>query len=508
MPYPGYLLNPGDMFQVDIDRVLFATGAIKSEEQAAQGRSIRSKEKNVAKELLQDTSPVEIRRQEVEKKRALMREEKLKKGEMLEEPNEKTYEPVSVLEDSRDTRDEIKFRLERYGLRRIALRLGKAGSGQSWRLTDKEKKERRDHMTKIKIFNGKRHNIPFEEFKETAKKLFIRANALSLNVKARTVPSETLDLLSLKEGEELAKATIPKRIVKAIAGKTLADLREKTGCRIRIPFDWEKGPRTGTQTLTLLGTPEATTQAKALIEEFVERNPEGPPPSVSEKSVCLNCSETGHHWRACAQPLTDTIEAFEMRDQKLQAVKFEREKANRTCMNCKQPGHISSDCTQPKTESTIKALALRDQKLQNAKRADTSRNMINNREQIAKPEPRAVNATAQRPATLAEKRASEASGTSKYALKKAAELQEALAKQMEKEDENPVNALKAYATPWQPRPYMSPFAFVPRYLEVHHAIASAVYLRHPVVRHGLAEVPTPFSPETNQLAFNWYLRRR
>ncbi len=29
MIYPGYLLNPGDMFQVDIERVLFATGAKK-----------------------------------------------------------------------------------------------------------------------------------------------------------------------------------------------------------------------------------------------------------------------------------------------------------------------------------------------------------------------------------------------------------------------------------------------------------------------------------------------
>lgn len=30
MTYPGYLLNPGDMFQVDPERVLFATGARKS----------------------------------------------------------------------------------------------------------------------------------------------------------------------------------------------------------------------------------------------------------------------------------------------------------------------------------------------------------------------------------------------------------------------------------------------------------------------------------------------
>ncbi|KAI9879301.1 MAG: mitochondrial 37S ribosomal protein nam9 [Pleopsidium flavum] len=74
--------------------------------------------------------------------------------------------------------------------------------------------------------------------------------------------------------------------------------------------------------------------------------------------------------------------------------------------------------------------------------------------------------------------------------------------------ENPIDATKPYATPWRPRPYMSAFAFIPRYLEVNQSVCSAVYLRHPVARPGLGEVPTPFNIETNQLAFNWYLRRR
>lgn len=74
--------------------------------------------------------------------------------------------------------------------------------------------------------------------------------------------------------------------------------------------------------------------------------------------------------------------------------------------------------------------------------------------------------------------------------------------------ENPVDPSKPYATPWQPRDYMSAFAFIPRYLEVNQNICSAVYLRHPVARPGLAEVPTPFHGETLGLAFNWYLRRR
>ncbi|KAL8872696.1 MAG: hypothetical protein Q9174_001714 [Haloplaca sp. 1 TL-2023] len=83
-----------------------------------------------------------------------------------------------------------------------------------------------------------------------------------------------------------------------------------------------------------------------------------------------------------------------------------------------------------------------------------------------------------------------------------------LRKAMAEARENPIDATKPYATPWRPRPYMSAFAFVPRYLEVHHRICSAVYLRHPVARPGLAEVPTPFGNDTNALAFNWYLRRR
>ena len=61
---------------------------------------------------------------------------------------------------------------------------------------------------------------------------------------------------------------------------------------------------------------------------------------------------------------------------------------------------------------------------------------------------------------------------------------------------------------WSPREYMSPFAFIPKYMEVNHAICSAVYLRHPVCGPGYSEVPTPYGIETGGLAFNWYLRRR
>ncbi|PGH15516.1 hypothetical protein AJ80_05533 [Polytolypa hystricis UAMH7299] len=74
--------------------------------------------------------------------------------------------------------------------------------------------------------------------------------------------------------------------------------------------------------------------------------------------------------------------------------------------------------------------------------------------------------------------------------------------------ENPVDGTKPYATPWRPKDYMSAFAFIPRYLEVNQNICAAVYLRHPVARPGMAEVPTPFPEVINGAAFAWYLRRR
>ncbi|KAK2040825.1 hypothetical protein LZ31DRAFT_557537 [Colletotrichum somersetense] len=85
--------------------------------------------------------------------------------------------------------------------------------------------------------------------------------------------------------------------------------------------------------------------------------------------------------------------------------------------------------------------------------------------------------------------------------------QKALANLLRQDAENPIDESKPYWTPWEPRRYISPFAFIPRYLEVNQNICAAVYLRHPVARRGMAEVPTPFAYEVNQLAFNWYLRR-
>ncbi|QPH12060.1 hypothetical protein C2857_004097 [Epichloe festucae Fl1] len=82
-----------------------------------------------------------------------------------------------------------------------------------------------------------------------------------------------------------------------------------------------------------------------------------------------------------------------------------------------------------------------------------------------------------------------------------------LARLLQYDEENPIDDTKPYATPWRPRPFMSAFAFIPRYLEVNPNICAAVYLRHPVARKGMAEVPTPFGYLTNQLTHNWYLER-
>jgi ribosomal protein S4 len=84
----------------------------------------------------------------------------------------------------------------------------------------------------------------------------------------------------------------------------------------------------------------------------------------------------------------------------------------------------------------------------------------------------------------------------------------ALKKILQAIKDNPADDTKTYGTPWRPRDYMSAFTFIPRFLEVNQKICAAVYLRHPVARPGSAEVPSPYGFDSQQLAFNWYLRRR
>lgn len=50
MRYPGYLLNPGDMFQVDPERVMFATGAPKNKAERRESRLARQKSEQTPEE--------------------------------------------------------------------------------------------------------------------------------------------------------------------------------------------------------------------------------------------------------------------------------------------------------------------------------------------------------------------------------------------------------------------------------------------------------------------------
>ncbi|KAI9504234.1 hypothetical protein BX070DRAFT_190083 [Coemansia spiralis] len=58
-----------------------------------------------------------------------------------------------------------------------------------------------------------------------------------------------------------------------------------------------------------------------------------------------------------------------------------------------------------------------------------------------------------------------------------------------------------------PQPYQQPWMFIPDYLEVNYNTCSVVYLRDPVTRQGVTEVPSPYPPEFHALAFEFYLRR-
>ena len=57
---------------------------------------------------------------------------------------------------------------------------------------------------------------------------------------------------------------------------------------------------------------------------------------------------------------------------------------------------------------------------------------------------------------------------------------------------------------WKPLDYMTPWIFIPKYLEVDFATCSAVFLRSPLVQPSLMEIPSPFPPSWHQLVFEWY----
>ncbi|GMM38766.1 mitochondrial 37S ribosomal protein [Saccharomycopsis crataegensis] len=66
---------------------------------------------------------------------------------------------------------------------------------------------------------------------------------------------------------------------------------------------------------------------------------------------------------------------------------------------------------------------------------------------------------------------------------------------------------KGYFTPWEPRAFLGAFAILPHHLEISFNTCHAVYLRDPVARPGESEVISPFSIETHQRAFMYYVRK-
>jgi hypothetical protein len=52
--------------------------------------------------------------------------------------------------------------------------------------------------------------------------------------------------------------------------------------------------------------------------------------------------------------------------------------------------------------------------------------------------------------------------------------------------------------------YMSPWMFIPTYLEVCYATCSTVFLRSPLAQPNTMEIPSPFPPTWHQLVFEWY----
>lgn len=66
---------------------------------------------------------------------------------------------------------------------------------------------------------------------------------------------------------------------------------------------------------------------------------------------------------------------------------------------------------------------------------------------------------------------------------------------------------KPYFTPWEPRPFLAPFAILPHHLEVSFSTCHAVYLRDPIARPGGSEVISPFDLGTHERAFMFYIRK-
>jgi ribosomal protein S4 len=67
MRHPSYLLNPGDLFQVEPDRVMFATGTPKNKTERREGRLAQRKEPEEAEEEAAEAEEVEAEPKETPK---------------------------------------------------------------------------------------------------------------------------------------------------------------------------------------------------------------------------------------------------------------------------------------------------------------------------------------------------------------------------------------------------------------------------------------------------------
>ncbi|PGH04159.1 hypothetical protein GX51_03666 [Blastomyces parvus] len=99
MRYPGYLLNPGDLFQVDPERVMFATGAPKDPQQRRRGRQRRSRTPaKAASEESAESSPTE----ETTAASTEGAEESTENKENAEQPSENAEAKELSPEEARD----------------------------------------------------------------------------------------------------------------------------------------------------------------------------------------------------------------------------------------------------------------------------------------------------------------------------------------------------------------------------------------------------------------------
>ncbi|CAN6640633.1 small ribosomal subunit protein uS4m [Trichomonascus vanleenenianus] len=67
---------------------------------------------------------------------------------------------------------------------------------------------------------------------------------------------------------------------------------------------------------------------------------------------------------------------------------------------------------------------------------------------------------------------------------------------------------KGYFTPWNPRPFLAPFAVLPHHIEISFKTGHAVYLRDPVARPGHSEIISPFPLDMHERAYMFYIRKR